>query len=356
MMKKLIIFTIITLTQTFVFSQDTTDSIYDKNIEALFIKSYPFIYRNQDSASFYLDKAKKLSKQNNDVGIFITSVHLSNRSAAYFYNFDKMRSNIKLLDSIIKNHNNLINESTTPYVLKNRVNFDKGVYNYKINNFKTSKQAFSSIISTTKKLPDSIYNREGRDFTATSYNFIAKMNTIDEKYDLAKELYLKNIRYIEKYISTDKKIINRTYSLLAEVLKNQKQFNKSNTYFSKSLKYYINNKGDLSDIATIANQLIENHLALKQIDSANYYLNIIKNNFEENHPRANIYYEAKAEIHKVNKDYNKSAIALVKSLTLVKQKWNNQPHNDIAETYNKLGDLYSKAGKPNKAVTNLLIQ
>src|SRR5690606_2449936 len=116
------------------------------------------------------------------------------------------------------------------------------------------------------------------------------------------------------------------------------------------LTYNLNNQGNPSSIITEANHLLENYLSQSQTDSAFYCLNIIKDNLSENHPRWNIYYEAKAKIHEANKDYLLAEAELQQALELVQQKWQNKPHNDIAEIYNALGNLNQAINKPQKAL------
>ena len=343
---------------TCIYAQNLTDSSYTKYVDQLYQKAFLFYGKNQDSLDLYLNQVKKIAKERDDLKNFINSVCFSNRSAAYFYNLKKIQSNLTLLDSVVKNHKAQLNTTENAYKLKNDINFDKGIYYYRINDFEQSKKAFKAIINAVEKLPDSLINPEHINYSITSYNYIAKMNSIDNKLDLAKNYYEKNIRYLEKHSSKDIKKINRVYSLLAEVLKNQKNYALSNQYFTKSLKHNLKNNGDPSSIVTEANHLLENYLNTSQIDSSKYYLHIIKNNLPEGHPRWNIYYEAKAKIHQAELNYVDAEIALQKALELVRQKWKEQPHNDIAEAYNRLGLLHAKFNKKDKALSqyNLALQ
>ena len=337
---------------TCIYAQTPTDSTYLKQVDQLFQKAVLFYGKNQDSLDYHLNQVKVIAKEHNDLKSYINSVCFSNRNAAYFYDQEKVRSNLKLLDSIVKNHESQFNTTENVYKLRNDINFDKGIYYYRINDFERSKSAFQAIINAVEKLPDSLVKAEHINYSITSYNYIAKIHSIDNKLDLAKNHYQKNIRYLERHSSKDIKKINRVYSLLAEVLKNQKDYTLSNKYFIKSLAHNLKNNGDPSTIVTEANHLLENYLSMAQVDSSKYYLDIIKNNLPEDHPRWNMYYEAKAKIHQTELNYPEAETALQKALKLTQKKWKEQPHNDVAEAYNRLGLLHTHFNNPTKAMIN----
>src|SRR5690606_16877575 len=176
------------------------------------------------------------------------------------------------------------------------------------------------IISSVENLKENNLNVYLIDLITSAYSFIAKMYVNDGKYNLAKDYYTKNIYFLETKKADDIIKINRTYSLLAEVLKNQNQLDSSNSYFKKSLTYNLNNQGNSSSIVTEANHLLENYLNTEKIDSSNYYLEIIKDHLPVNHPRWNIYYEAQAKIYEATKNYDLAEAELQKALELVQQK------------------------------------
>ena len=94
------------------FAQNTSDSIHLKKVNQLYEKAFLFYGKNQDSLDFHLNQVKKIAKAQNDLKNFINSICFSNRSAAYFYNLEKIQSNLKQLDSVLTNHETQLNKKT----------------------------------------------------------------------------------------------------------------------------------------------------------------------------------------------------------------------------------------------------
>ncbi|WP_229736592.1 CHAT domain-containing protein [Bizionia arctica] len=310
------------------------------------------MYTQQDSAYFYFDKINSEAKNHQDYLSLISSLSSSNKTAAHFYDLDKIKGNLRQLDSIVLKNDVELKQNESYLIYINSILLDKGIYYFRLNDYDKSRKAFQSIINSVESLKESQLNVYLIDLITSAYSFIAKMYVNDGKYNLAKDYYTKNIHFLESKKAEDIIKINRTYSLLAEVLKNQKQLDSSNTYFNKSLHYNIENQGSPSSIITEANHLLENYLSQSKTDSAFYYLSVIKEHLSENHPRWNIYYEAKAKIHEAEGNYDLAETELQEALKLVKQKWQNKPHNDVAEIYNTLGKLNENFNKPQKALEN----
>ncbi|WP_452227984.1 CHAT domain-containing protein [Lacinutrix sp. MEBiC02404] len=351
MKNKLFLFLLFLSTTNF-FGQSTNDSIYSSNIYSLFIKANQFIYSQQDSAYHYYHKINKLAKNKNDFETLIHSINASNKSAAHFYDLEKMKANFKQLDSIVLKNETKLEEMENTLFYTNSINQDKGIYYYLLNDNEKSRNAFLTIINTTEALKEKELNIYHLDLLTSAYSFIAKMYFNDGKYDLAKEYYTKNIHILETKKAEDLYKRNRNYSLLAEVLKNQQQYALSNQYFKKSLEYNLLNNGNSSSIVTEANHLLENYLSTVQIDSSKYYLKIMKENLSKNHPRWNVFHEANAKILQAENNYIEAEKELQTALELIKTKWKNQPHNDIAEAYNKIGLLHARFNQPEKALEN----
>ena len=334
------------------FGQKSNDSIYENRMYSLYVKAYQNVYSNKDSAYYYFNKINIEAIKENDFEALITSLNALNKSAAHFYDLEKMKFNFIQLDSIVLKNEKKLQETGNALFYKNYINEDKGIYYYILNDYKRSRDAFFKIINTTEALKETELNPYYIDMLTSAYSFVAKMYFNDGKYDLAKEYYSKNIHLLKTKKADDIKKINRNYSLLAEVLKNQKQYYQSNQYFKKSLQHNLLNNGNSSSIVTEANHLLENYLSTKQIDSATYYLKIMKDNLPENHPRWNVFYEAKAKILQAGNKYPEAEKELQTALELIKTKWKNQPHNDVAEAYNKIGLLNSRFNNPDKALEN----
>lgn len=351
-MKNFLFLLFLLISTHIIFSQNTNDSIYTSKIYSLYTKAYKLVYTNQDSAAYYFKKINSEAIKQNDIETLINSINAYNKSAAHFYNLEKMKSNFKQLDSIVLENESELQKTGNSLYYKNSINLDKGIYYFTLNNYGESRKAFQEIILTTKALSDKELNTHHLDLLTSAYSFVAKTYFNDGKYDLAKEYYKESIQILELKKPDDIKRINRTYSLLAEVLKTQKQYKLSNQYFKKSLQHNLLNNGNSSSIVTEANHLLENYLNAKQIDSSKYYLKIMQDNLPENHPRWNVFHEAKAKILQEENKYLEAEKELQFALELTKQKWKDQPHNDVAVAYNSIGLLHAKFNNPKKALEN----
>lgn len=351
-MKTPLLLLLIICFKSHVFSQNKTDSVYSNAITEFYGKAYQHLYTQEDSAYYYFNKINSMAIKHGDFESLISSISASNKTAGHFYNLERMKTNLERLDSIVLKNDSELKKTENYLIYINSIWLDKGLYYFRLNDYDKSRKAFQAIITSIETLNSRKLNIYLIDLLTSAYSFIAKMYVNDGKYNLAKDYYTKNIHFLESNKADDIVKINRTYSLLAEVLKNQKQLDSSNSYFNKSLKYNLVNNGSSSSIVTEANHLLENYLNQSQIDSANYYLNIIKKNLPDKHPRWNVYYEAKAKIHIATGAYEMAEEELQIALDLIKQKWKNQPHNDVAEAYNNIGLLHAKFKNPTKALEN----
>jgi len=192
-MKKLIILIVLILSFKGLNAQNQD---YIENFTAAYYKAVPFIYSNKDSAYHYLKKIEKLTIENDDWSSNIDILSAWNKSSAYFSDLKQLKKNLTKLDSIFITHEETIDTLTKKRSLQNALNFDKGIYSYSLRDFNTAKSEFRSIIKSLEAISDSL-NINDINLLRESYSFLAKINTIDTKYDLAKLYYKKNIRFIK---------------------------------------------------------------------------------------------------------------------------------------------------------------
>ena len=341
---------LILLLLTFCFSIQICSQNNDDQLTPLVQKAYQHFYTNQDSAYYYFEEIKKIAAQDEDLDNVIIA-HISiNRVASHFYNLEKMKSSLNKLDLIFKNKEKAIDSLEYSDVYKNSFLFDKGIYNFEVNDYKSSKRAFHQLIETLEKVPDSIIDRANIDLLSQAYNYIAKMHADEAKFHDAEQYYYKNIRYINTKKPDDQRNLNKTYSLLAETFRKENKHAKSNQYFIKALRYHLENKGDKNSIISVNENIIENHIILNQKDSANYYLAVLKENLTEDHPFLYKYFNALAEINIVENNYEKALEALNEGLKILNAKGINTNFFNIAYQYLLIGNLNSSFGKFNQAL------
>lgn len=347
-MKKIIYIFILLLT----LNLNAQEENNPQDVNILLQKGYTHFYTNQDSAYYYFNKIKDIYIKKEEWENVIASLVSINRIASYNYNLSKMRSNLNALDSIFNNHEAYLKTVPNYTDYQNSYLYDTGIYHFETNNYKVSKQVFQKIITQIEQVSDSLITKDAIDLLSGSYNFIAKMNSEEGKYDIAKQFYNKNIRFISKTKPDDKASLYANYSLLADLLRRTKDYNASNGYFKKALNYNLNNQGNKNSIISISQILALNHINLKQPDSAKLYLDILSKNLTDSHPFWNKYYDIKAELYKSEQNDSLALQAYKTALKLTQDKWQNKPHPEIATYYQKIGLLYAANKQHKKAIEN----
>ncbi|MBJ2173233.1 CHAT domain-containing protein [Aureibaculum sp. A20] len=334
-----------------------TNNIYaqrssDQNIDSLTKKLYKHVFKNEDSTYYYLDKISNVAKQNDDIGKYIQTTMDFNRVAGYHNNYKKLKSNIKLTDSIFVQYKDFLDKRPDKLYYTNSLLYDKGMYNFVLEDYEKARHFFNEIIKKCESLPINELDDNQKSLLAVAYGFTAKMYVNEHKFELAKEFYDKNIRFLITKNSEDKKSLYRVYSLLAEVYKNEKQFALSNTYLKKSLEFNLKNSRNTNALITETSLLVENYLNLNKIDSAYFYLDLMKANIPENHIFLNKYHTSKAEIYKKNKEYDNAVLEYDMSVQLLQKESDGIELEKLALLYDQIGQLHATYNEPQKAVDN----
>ncbi|WP_299891994.1 CHAT domain-containing protein [uncultured Lacinutrix sp.] len=325
---------------------------YKSNLDFYFDKAYEHFYTNRDSAYFYFNKIKKLAAENNEIETLIEVLISENWSANFHYDLPLIKNNLSQLDSIIKKHKTYLDTIPLKDYYKSSIKYSKAVNNYELKNYNNSLNIFTELTRDIEVIPNFMSNDNIFGLYISAKNFIGKIYNDEGKYDLAKTFHNENLRILNSRPESNQEYKNTTYAMLSDIYTKEKNYLQANNTLLKTLNYHINVTKKSNRIISSYHNIIDNHINLKQIDSSKFYLNKMKSNLTENHPFWYRYYMSESNILKAEKKYNSASNTLDKALQLVKQKWNNQSHNDVAEIYNKIGDLYTEASKPNKAITN----
>lgn len=338
-----------------VFKITAQNKVYENQIDQLYDKGYKHLFVHKDSANFYFDKIYKEALENNDLENVFDALITSNRNAGFFNDLKRFSANLTLLDSLFKVKNQYLDSLPNKLYLIHSANYDWGNYNFKINNFNASRNSFSQIINSIEKLPDTVINKDLEDLLSVSYSFIAKMYADEDKYDLAKQFYNKNIRFIQETKPDDYENLNSNYSLLAEVYQKEERLEKSNNYFLKSLKYALNNNGSSNSIITSTSNIAQNHIRLKNADSAVYYLSISRKKMSVGHHYLPSYHQVKSEIVLLSQDYTSALIELDSALLLEQEKWGTAKHLGMAIIHQKMGLIHYEQDDFDKALNQYSI-
>lgn len=331
-------------------SLNSQNNNYIKEIKNLNQKGSQSIFQ-QDSAYYYYNESNKIATQNNDWKNVVKSLIYTNIVASYHFNLDKIETTLATIDSLYIKHKNYLDSIPESLEHKNYILYNKGDYYLKIDNHSKSKKAFEQIIQINEKLPDSLLSKDNLSLLSVAYSYIAKIYTQEGKYDLAKQYYNRNIRFVSEKIPDNENLIYSNYRLLAEVFRKESEFKKSNNYFLRTLKFYIKSN-DKNSILVNTFNIAQNYISLSQIDSAHYYLDIAKNNLIENHVFTSNYHQIRAEAYQKSKNNQLAYQEFEKSLHFLLDKSNNKQQQDIALAYNNIGLLNIEINQPNKALEN----
>ncbi|MCW5516892.1 CHAT domain-containing protein [Muriicola sp. Z0-33] len=311
------------------------------------------MYTKKDSAYYYFDQISEIATGENDwINVIETGISL-NRIAGYHYDLEKMRENISFLDSLLRKQESFLATLPERKLYFNSLLYDKGAYHFEVDNFNEARNYFEKLLSATENYSDTLFIAEFQTLQSTAYSFMAKMYTNEGKYDLAKQYYEKNIRFISQIKPVDEASLHINYSLLAEVYKKEGKYDLSNAYFIRALKFYIANNGNTNRKVSVAQNIVQNYLKLAQIDSAQYYLDLMKLQLPAAHPFWNRYYRSEGELYSSLGDYSAALKSYKESLRLYKEKWKTKKHEEIALVYNEIGVLLATKGDQEQGLMNL---
>jgi len=339
----------------FIFKITAQNEAYEDQIDHLYDKGFEHLFVHKDSANFYFDEIYAKALEHDDLENVFDALISSNRNAGFFNDLKRFSENLALLDSLFNEKKQYLDSLPDSLFLISSVLYDKGNYNFKINNFNASRSAFGQIINSIEKLPDSVINDDLEDLLSVSYSFIAKMYSDESKYDLAKQFYHKNIRFIQKTKPDDLGAISSNYSLLAEVYQKEGDLERSNGHFIQSLKYALHNNGTSNSIITSASSIAQNHVRLKDVDSATYYLSLSRKKMSIGHHYLSSYHQVKSEILLLSQNYTSALIELDSALLHEREKWGTAKILGTAKIHRKMGLIHYEQDDFDKALSQYSI-
>ena len=325
---------------------------YLTKIDDNYNEALRFYYTNQDSAYFYFNKTKTLAKKHNDIDYLITALISENWCSNYYYDLNLTKNNLSQLDSVLLKNKTIIDTLPEKAYYSTTIKYCKGLYHYELKNYENSKKYFEELIANTDTLQDLKSNPDILNLYLPAHEFLGKIYSDEKKYKLALQFYEKNLRTIKSLPEINSVNLNSTQNLIADIYEKEGRYKQANTILLQNLKYYTTDTKNKNRIISLYQNVIANHLKLKQNDSAIYYLKKMKNTLPEKHPFWYRYFIIKSKIHEANNNYHLAQAELKKALLLTKAKWKNQPHQEVANIYNTIGLLHTTFKTPEKALEN----
>ena len=320
-------------------------------LDSYFNKLYTHMYTNQDSTQFYKNKIIKEAIVNKKYEYLFYAYFISNKSAAIFNNLEELESNLKTLDSLLQPNTEAFknNEFIESYEISYL--YDKAIYFYKLNNYNETLTSLKHLLKISNKTPDSLLSNNDKDMVYGTYGFLTKIHINNQEFELASEYLDKNIRLVNAMNDTNKDV--KLYSLFkqkGQVLKALKDYKQSNIYLKKAFNFNIKANTNSNDIINEANAIAENYLALKNYDSASYYIGQIKPYADTNLPYGFLYYKTNAKLSEAIGKKEEVVKNYKKALQLLHIKWKDLKQVEIAETLQSYSNFFMKNDKYNEAL------
>lgn len=321
-----------------------------KSIDYYFDKAYEHYYSNKDSAYHYFNKVKTIAKKENNVPYLIDVLISENWSANYHYDLGIINNNLHQLDSTILANKKTIDSLPEKNYYYTTLNYSKGLYDYELKNYDSALKQFINLVLKIEEDTNNFLNPTVLSLYVGANNFIGKIYNDENKFKLAKSYYNKNLRVLSTIQNSNVELSNTTNILLGQLYEREGKHAKANNTILRVLDHYINVNKNSNRVISSYQNIIKNHLAIQQLDSAKFYLVKMKESLPENHPFWYRYHLSNSNVLKAEHKFNKAINQLNNALVLVQDKWDNQPHNDIVEIYNTFGSLYFEASNPEKAI------
>lgn len=323
---------------------------YENELESLYDKAYQHLYKNKDSASYYFNLILNKAKVKQDwINVFDALIS-ENRNAGYFYDLKTLENNLLELDTLLVTKRDFLNRQVESQFYINSILYDKGNYYYKVNNYRASRENFQKLISNIEELTEAEEDLDQVYLLSASYSFMAKMYQDEGKYQLAKQYYTKDIRYLEANNPTDLDEINKRYSLLASVYSKEQNFQTSNHLYKKVIRQIAKENVGNNSYITACNNIAQNYIFLKERDSASHFLFLMQKNMGKNSPFKARFHSVRSEKFQLEKNYSKALEDLKRVLVIEQQKESNGKNLTIAKTHQKLGELHQNFGDIEKAI------
>jgi len=345
----LLIFLVLTAFCSYAQKDFLIDEIGD-NLNEDFGKAYQYYYSNKDSTYFYFNRVKQTANKYNFIEYQLEALIRESWAASFHNDLYIIKENIQQLDSIQLNNKKELDTIYLKNYYTSSITYTKGLYEYDLNNYKPALMHFNEFIRTCEENQNYFEDTEILKLYLSATTFVGKLYVNEGKYKLAKDFYEKTLRTINQKTGFDMSFSNNIQILLADIHQKEGQFEKANASILKVLHYYIDVTKNSNRIITSYQRIIDNHLKLKQTDSAIYYLQKMKPFVTEAHPLFDRYYTSSAHISEAEGNYAEAEVDLQTVIDILKANPQSIENNKLAQAYQEMGSLHMKFNQPKKAL------
>ena len=307
-----------------------------------------YFYTNKDSTYYFHEIIYELALKHKD---YVTAIDKLNEvcfAAGYYFDIQKIKTTIDRLDILLLEKSNELNTlNDKGFTQKNYLLYNKGNYFHKIEDFDQAEIYFNSIINNIISKDDYKKNPDDVAFLSTCYSFIAQINTLQNRFDIATTYYKKNIRLYKKYLPNDISGLHKIYNLFASSLYAEKKYEQAKKYWLETLSFSEKNYDESNRNSIVTTSLLLSNLYsdAEQIDSSRFYLKKIEKYKVKNDPFEDRYLYSEGSIYLKEKKYFE-ALKAYKSAFDVSRK------SDQPRLQKKIADLHLEQGQFKQALKN----
>ncbi|KKM67193.1 hypothetical protein LCGC14_1473580, partial [marine sediment metagenome] len=310
-------------------------------------KAMQHYYYERDSAYFYFDKILQIANLKKDLNLKIETLLNTTGVASYHYDLARMGEDLRKLDTLLNDKNaDLLSEFREQ---QNILLYYTGDYQLKLLEYSNAIDSFETIVENFKNTPDSLLTETISSLESVAYSFLGKIYMLEGKFELADKLYRRNIRNILAAETPDLESLYGHYNLLAEVLMQKGKYREANQYLLKTFGYN-QNQNNVNSVITSAFNIAENYNALSQRDSALFFLEKAKSNFENKPLFYPKYHLRKAAIYKSNGEFDFALTHLANAVEIIQKEFPNTKNSDLPIAMNEIGIIENEMNCPEKAI------
>ena len=324
--------------------QERISDYYNKGIE---LRSF-----DKDSSYYYFNKAYDYSLELNRYTDALETLISSILTATFHYDLGKYQGYLSKMENLLL-RNEVLNEVEDIKYYKDRFLYEKASYLYKINDYSQAKSLFldqyNDFFSTTKgEFADDLS-------IVHTINYIALIYTHTEKYDLAENYFKRSLALIKANPTNESRGYElATLHLLAQLYVLTGRYSDADTILKNVLEAYKNryevDEEYKNNLVAAYQKLVQNAIDQDSLLTARQYLNESQKYYLKDDPfhkqslllYGEIFSKLKNEALAL-KNYNEA-------LQYFQEYRHFKPHEDVAEVYAKIAELYLKNDKPKNGI------
>ena len=327
-------------------SQSTEEK--EESMYVYFAKGQAQMYVQKDSAYTYFEKAARLARGLQDYNSLLGVLDHIILAADLHDDIVKYQNALKRMDSLMTNEEVRLQIEDleywdTAYMGK------LGIFHNQLKEYAKAKNIFLGMLSKWKGIPLDKLNSSQAETLYGLNGYLGKIYGILGKYDLADQYYQSNLSLIEsnELFSTYKESYRiGVEQMLAQLYTSMGQHKKANPYYFNNLewskKFYEKDKRYKNNLLNAYQRITQSYIAQDSLQKALYFLDESRHYLLDDDPFQKdallLYgdiYSGLNENHKAMKTYREA-------LTAFLEFRQNRPHEDIAQVYGKIAELFLK--------------